>query len=151
MVAIVVPFRGGCAYRERAWEYIQHLYAEHHPDWQVIEASAPEGPWNKGAALNLALTDCDAEIIVQADADVWTDGLAAAVEAVADGAAWAVPHLNVHRLTEEATAAILAGAPWQDQPLDQRPYKGIEGGGIVVAPRGVIHSIPVNSAFTGWG
>ena len=150
-VAVVVPFRPGCPHRERAWAYVRSLYAEHHPDWQVIEARAPEGEWCKGATLAPAIAACDAEIVTQCDADVWCDGLAAAIGAVEAGAAWALPHTLVHRLSEEGSAAVLADAPWQEQPLTQPPYKGIEGGGIVVASREVIHSIPLDVRFTGWG
>lgn len=150
-VAVLVPWRGGCPHRERVWQYIQRLYAERHPDWQVIEAPAPEGPWSKGAALSLALTACDAEIIVQGDADVWSDGLSAAVEAVKAGASWSIPHRDVLRLSEEGTEAVLAGAAWDDQPLDQKPYKGLEGGGFVVAPREVLASVGVDPRFVSWG
>jgi hypothetical protein len=51
----------------------------------------------------------------------------------------------------EGTAAVLAGAPWQDQPLAQQPYKGIEGGGVVVASRQVLEAVPLDVRFIGWG
>lgn len=149
---MVVPFRGGCSYRERAWAYVQRLYTERHPDWLLVEASAAEGPWCKGAAVSSAIEATDADIIAVADADVWTDGLPEAISVVVDaGAPWACPHLKVHRLTEEATAGVLAGADWLDQPLAQRPYQGFLGGGIVVAPREVMLSIPIDPRFSGWG
>jgi hypothetical protein len=150
-VAVVVPLAGDCPHRKCAWDWLKARYAEHHQDWQVVEARAPEGPWRKGAAVTRAIEACDAEIIVQADADVWSEGLSAAVEAVADGASWALPHLTVHRLTEQGTAAVLAGAPWTVQPLTQKPYKGLEGGGYVVAPREVLLSVPIDPRFVGWG
>jgi hypothetical protein len=150
-VAVVVPFRGGCPHREAAWSWVKARYAERHPDWQLLEAPAPDGPWCKGAALAPAIESTEAEIIVQADADVWADGLAEAVRAVADGAPWALPHTLVHRLTEEATAAVLAGADWRDQPLAQQPYKGIEGGGFVVASKTVLEAVPVDPRFVFWG
>lgn len=149
-VAVVVPFRGGCPYRDAAWRHLQGLYAERHPDWQLVEAPAPEGPWCKGAAINVAVSDCDAEIVIQADADVWSDGLPAAVEAVREGAPWALPHTLVHRLSEEGTEALLADADWHDQ-LAQEPYKGIEGGGIVVATREVLWAVPIDQRFVLWG
>lgn len=152
-VSVVVPFRGGCPYRERAWEWVQARYVEHHPDWEVIEAPAPEGPWSKGAAVNPVVRECDAEIVIQGDADVWCDGLERAVYAVICGQAeWAVPHRLVHRLGEGATSAVLAGANWWEQTdLAQRPYPGILGGGFVVAPKEVIRSIPIDVRFSGWG
>lgn len=152
-VAVVVPFRGGCPHREAAWAYIQRLYAQRHPDWQVIEAfQVPEsGTWRKATAINPAVESCDAEIIIQADADIWTEGLADAVEAVEDGALWALPHTQVRRLSAEGTAAVLTGAPWADQPLAQRSYQGIIGGGYVVAPRVALQAVPLDPRFVGWG
>lgn len=152
-VVVVVPFRGGCPYRERAWEWVQARYAEHHPGWEVIEALAPEGPWSKGAAANPAVRECGAEIVIQADADVWTDGLERAVYAVICGQAeWAVPHRLVHRLGEGATEAVLGGANWQEQAdLAQRPYEGFWGGGVVVGRRSVFLDCPIDPRFQTWG
>lgn len=103
--------------------------------------------------MNPAVRECDAEIVIQADADVWCDGLMRAVYAVICGQAeWAVPHRLVHRLGEEATAAVLDGADWRVQTeLAQRPYPGVLGGGFVVARKGVIQSIPLDVRFSGWG
>lgn len=150
-VAVVVPFRGGCPHREKAWAFVRRLYAEHHPDWRVIEARAPDGEWCKGAALGPAIDACEAELVIQADADVWTDGLPAAVEAVESGMPWAQPHGLVHRLSEEGTVAVLSGEDWWDQPLAQRPYRGVQGGGIVVAMKDVLRAVPVDTRFIGWG
>ena len=142
-VAVVVPWRGGCAHRERAWKFLRPRY-----EWPVIEAPGPE-PWCKAASVAPAVEATAADIVVVADADVWCDGLAAAVGAVAGGAPWAIPHHRVHRLTEDATRNTLAGR--EDYRTEQIPYPGIPGGGIVVAPRGVIRSIPLDSRFVGWG
>lgn len=151
--AVVVPFRGGCTYRERAWDWVRSCYAEHHPDWELIDAPAPEGPWCKGAAVNQAVRECDAEIVIQADADVWCDGLERAVYALVCGkASWAVPHRLVHRLGESATTAVLQGAEWRGQSdLAQRPYEGLWGGGIVVARREALLDCPIDPRFQTWG
>lgn len=150
-VAVVVPFRGGCPSRERAWRWVRDRYADRHPDWEVVEAGAPGGPWCKAAAVNHAVDEVDAEIVIQADADCWTDGLPEAVAAVESGAPWAIPHTMVYRLTEDATGRVLAGADWRDQPLAQRPYRGIAGGGFVVASRDALRAVPLDARFIGWG
>lgn len=117
------------------------LYAQHHPEWPVHLGECPDGPWCKALALRAALSqvsvDADSTLIV-ADADVWCDGLAQAVEAVENGAPWAIPHLNVVRLKEDGTE-------------EERPYPGLEGGGIVVLAREVILSCPPDPRFVGWG
>lgn len=146
-VAVVVPFRGGCPHRERAWRWVREQYA----GWDLVEARSPDGEWCKAAAINPVVAATDAEIVVMADADVWTDGLQAAVDAVDAGAPWAMPHGNVHRLSEEATQAVLNGADWRGQPLTQRPYRGVAGGGVLVARRQTLLRAPIDCRFIGWG
>jgi hypothetical protein len=155
-VQVVVPFRGGCPHRERAWRWVRARYQEIHPDWEVVEAPAPEGAWCKGAAINPAVEASEAEIVIQADADCWTDGLADGVAAVEAGAGWAIPHLKVWRLSEEATAAVLGGADWEQETrreggLAQRSYNGLAGGGLVVARRETLLEVPIDERFRGWG
>jgi hypothetical protein len=150
-VATVVPFCGGCRYREAAWRWVRGSYAEFHPDWDLIEAPAPPGRWCKATAVNPAVETCDAEIVIQADADVWCDRFPDAVAAVEAGASWAVPHKLLHRLSEDATQAVLAGGDWQDQEPEQKSYEGILGGGIVVARREVLSDVPLDRRFVGWG
>jgi hypothetical protein len=153
-VQVVVPYRsGGCPHRERAWRWVRERYAEHHPDWEVVEALAPDGPWSKGGAVNPVVQECDAEIIIAADADVWCDGLERAVYAVICGQAeWGMPHRLVHRLGEEGTAAVFDGADWREQTdLAQRPYEGFWGGGILVARRSVFFDCPIDPRFRSWG
>lgn len=148
---MVVPFRGGCSYRERAWRWVRGAYAVTYPDWRITEARAPEGPWVKALAVTPAIEASEAEIIVQADADCFTDGLADAVQAVEDGAGWAAPHRKVYRLSEEGTEALLAGEDWRRQKLTQRPYQGFLGGGIVVARRDALEVAPLDRRFVAWG
>lgn len=161
-VQVIVPFRGGCPYRERAWGWVREHYTEGHPDWKVVEALAPEGEWCKALAVNPAVEASGADIIVQGDADCWTDGLGDAVAAVEAGAGWSIPHLKVHRLSEMGTAAVLdEGKDWReivggphlkgDRYYDQRPYPGVFGGGFVVASRGVLREVSVDPRFLGWG
>lgn len=159
---VIVPYRGGCAHRERAWGYVRRRYGEAHPTWAVIEAPAPAGPWSKGAALAPALAASDADVVVVADADVWCEGIVEAVAAVAadsPAAAWAIPHRRVWRLTEAATAAYIAGAQPAGLPLiaekhiapGSRGYVSRRGGGIVVARREDLLTVPMDTRFEGWG
>lgn len=93
-----------------------------------------------------------ADILVIADADVWCDGVGEAVDAIEGGAGWAVPHDKLYRLTEQATAGVLAGGGWPGvRHLDERPYRGHEGGGIVVLPKPLAVDVPLDPRFRGWG
>ena len=97
------------------------------------------------------IASCDAEIVVVADSDCWTDGLTAAAAAVVDGAPWAIPHHFVHRLTEVGSDRTYAGGRWQKQPLEQMAYRGVAGGGFVIARPKDLLDVPLDSRFVGWG
>jgi len=151
-VAVVVPWRPGCPHRGRALTWVRGRYTAERPTWTLELGETPAvEPWSKAAAVMPVIERSSADIVIVADADVWTWGIASAVTAVAAGAAWAVPHTAVHRLDERGTAAVLAGAPWHDQPLAERPYRGLLGGGIVVARRDALLQAPLDRRFVGWG
>jgi hypothetical protein len=163
MPTIVVPFRGGCPHRERAWEFIRARYAERHPDWALRTGDgggSPGGtdskaletlPWIKSECVMPEIEAADDGVVVMADSDLWTDGLESAVRAVTAGVAeWAVPHKMVYRLTEEATAAYLNGEDVRG-PLERRVYEGVWGGGIVVAHQQTFLDVPLDPRFVGYG
>ena len=144
-VEVVVPFLGGCQHRDRAAKWLLPHYL-----WPVT--IAPGGaPWCKAAAITPAVERSSADIIICADADVWCDALSEAVAAVEAGAPWARPHRMVHRLASAGTDAVLVGADWRDQPLEQRRYYGVDGGGYVVARRETLLDVPLDPRFVGWG
>lgn len=151
-VTVVVPYTPGQPARERAWEWVQARYRDRHPGYELVVATGPADPWCKARLVMPAVRDAADGIIVVADADVWTDNLAAAVEAVEAGYAWAIPHRRVYRLTDDATAAVLAGAePDRRLGLDEPPYVGCPAGGIVVMPKATALDIPLDPRFVGWG
>lgn len=144
---VVVPWRPGCPHRDRAWAYVwtRHLDAGH----DVRVGRYPPGELRKAAAVADGLAGV-AGLVVIADADVWCDGIPAAVDAVRAGAAWAVPHRLVHRLTADATDAVLAGGDLEG-PTTERPYRGQAGGGIVVTTTDLLDAVPLDPRFEGWG
>jgi hypothetical protein len=148
---VIIPYRADGDHRARALAYVLDRYERERPDWRVTVAETQGQPWVKALAAMPAVERSDAEIVVLSDSDVWCDRIADAVAAVADGALWAIPHSAVHRLSEQGTAAVLAGEPWKGQPLAERPYRGLEGGGIVVARRETLLDCPMDARFTGWG
>lgn len=151
-VAVVVPWRPGCPDRERAWAWVRTRYEAEFPDWELIEAlDDSDGPWVKARAVRSGLLACGADVVVIADADCWTDGNAEAVQAVEQGAGWAMPHQNVVRLTQDATTALLAGAAPGALEFEQRPYRGMIAGGIVILRRDLAFEVPMDPRFIGWG
>lgn len=156
-VSVLVPWRPGCPHREAAWTYVRGWWAAEHPDWQVVEGRYDDGAWRKAAAVADALTRADGDLLVIADADVVCDGVGLAVAAMGQGAPWAIPHRAVHRLTQAATAAVLAGGPLPDmsvrradQPV-REVHSGAAGGGLTVLPRHTYEQVPLDPRFVGWG
>jgi hypothetical protein len=149
-VQVVVPYRGGCPHRERAWRWVRERYGSIHPDWEVVEAPAPEGPWSKGAAVNPALEASSAEVVIIADADVFCEGLERCVYAIISGlATWGMPHRKVLRLDEAGTADFIAGGV--PVSFAQRPYEGVWGGGVVVGQGEALLDAPLDTRFKAWG
>lgn len=147
LVTVAIPYRGGCPHRDAAWDYVRRRYDE--LGLEVV-VGVCDGPWRKAVAVNNALRRATGDVVVIADADVWCDTTIDAVDEVLAGNPWSVPHSKVKRLTEQATAAVLAGGPLCGD-LDERAYEGIEGGGIVVMHRDLWKQAPMDPRFVGWG
>lgn len=152
-VEVIVPFRGGCPHREAAWEWVEQRWRS--LGWPVTEAPASPGPWIKAAAVTSAAVASIADVIVIADADVWTHGTHDAVQAVYGGTAWAVPHTTVWRLSQQTTAKVIACELGLEDvhvgDLAEKPHRAQAGGGVVVMRRDTYLSCPLDPRFVGWG
>lgn len=126
-------------------------YRALHPDWTVRVVEPPAGPWVKAAAVMPVVATTAADIVVVADADVWCDGIQLAVDQVAEHGGWARPGKAVHRLTEDATRDLVERDDLNIWGLVERPYRGVDGGGIVVARRETLLDVPMDPRFEGWG
>jgi hypothetical protein len=150
-VSVLVPWRPSPD-RRRVWAFLQSRWAQRYPDWQVVVGETTDGPWCKATAVSDALSRADGDVLVVADADVWTDGAGEAVRHVQSGAAWAVPHWRVCRLDKPSTEAVLAGAPLGiGHGYDRKPYMGRRGGGMVVLSRTLYDAVPLDARYLGWG
>lgn len=152
MTTVLVPWRGGDPSREDAFAWVRFRYEQSHPDWRVIRCQVPIGPWCKALAVMPVVSEMLGEVLIVADADCWCEGLSEAVADVEAGAPWAIPHGGVFRLSEASTAEVLAGAePSEEMEVCQPPYRGMEGGGFVVAHRDTMLDVPLDRRFEGWG
>jgi hypothetical protein len=150
-VSVIIPFRGDGGHRDRIWAVLSRRWLAAHPDWELIVGSAPPGPWRKALAVRDGLPRATADTVVVADGDVWSDAVGQAVDHM-ETHQWAIPHGDVRRLNPTATAMVLDGADFSlTAGLDQRPYRGHPGGGIVVARRDTIDQVPMDPRFAGWG
>jgi hypothetical protein len=147
--AVLVPFASAEPWRVRARDHVAASYQE--AGFEVVEGTCA-GPWRKAVAVADAARRTVADVLVVADADCLSGGVAAGVAAVEAGAVWAIPHLTVHRLDQAATEAVYAGTdPADTRGRTQRPYKGFAGGGIVVLGRAAWKQVPLDPRFEGWG
>lgn len=152
-VAVVVPWRGGCPDRQAALRYVVERWAQLGHTVELGE-QPDDGKWCKAEAVQAGVERTSGDVLAIADADVWSDQVPDAVDAVLEGAPWAVPHTLLHRLTPPATAEVLAGAePHDRMPLAvlDKPYTARLGGGIVILRRDVWNDCPIDHRFRGWG
>lgn len=154
-VSILIPYGNETSWRKCALEHVEGWYEDTLEDAEILLGPGGE-PWCKARAVAHALAGSTAPVVVIADADCIAPGITQAVRAVQQGAAWAMPHLKVYRMSQTATREIFRGAPpgsltGQNRWLDQSPYKGYEGGGITVLRRDVYLQCPLDPAFRGWG
>lgn len=149
MPAVIVPYRAGCPHREAAWEWVKDRWGSEHPGWPVITGTPPDGPWCKARAIDDALSRTDEVQLVIADADVWVDGLAEAVDLLAEHPV-VIPHRLLKRLDRPTTERVLAGRNTAHS-YDREPYIGRMGGGMTVIRRDVYERVPLDPRFVGWG
>lgn len=149
-VSVLVPWNP-TPDREPVWSWLRPRWVA--LGYEVVEGRAPEGPWCKAAAVADALDRSAGDVLVLADADVWCDDVAWAVQEVQDGAPWAMPHWEVCRLDRASTDAVLVGAAPLGRGLtyDRRPYVGRRGGGMTVLQREAYERVPMDPRFLGWG
>jgi hypothetical protein len=149
-VEVIVPYAGDCPHRAAAltWTISRSPY-------RVTIARGRAGEWCKAEAVNSIVAASTADVIAIVDADVYTDGIPAAVQAVADGAPWAIPHRLVCRLTQDTTRRLIRGEPLVQtrmrHGLNEPAYVGIAGGGAIVSTPATLRDVPLDPRFVGWG
>jgi hypothetical protein len=148
---VVVSWRPGDPQREANLRWVLAKWAT--TGWPVTLNGADDGHgWCRANDVTPMVEASDADVIVVADADVWCEGIFDAVTAVEQGTPWAVPHLMLCRLSEQATANVLDGAPPEHQDdFAERPYKGHPAGTLFVIRRGVYLDCPLDPRFVNWG
>lgn len=144
--SVVVPRAGDCPHRSRAWEWLSAQYE----GFEVVEGYGDPNLWCKAEAVGDGLSRASGDLLVIADADVWSDHLRDAVDAVESGdAEWAAPHRRVRRLTQTGTGQFVRGE--RENALTSEEHQAVVGGGIVVLSRDLYERCPLDPRFVGWG
>lgn len=158
MTTVVIPWAGADPDRMRVRRWVIERWTLTYPEWRVVIGYACESDdWCKADAVMPTVDGLpNDEVVIVADADVWSGWVSIAVGRVQGGdVQWAVPHRQLRRLNEEATARVLAGEDWQhfDQPdhLAEQLRVGVPGGGMVIARAAVLKNVPLDPRFRGWG
>lgn len=157
-VSVVIPCGGADdEWRRQALAYVVGHYRRCHPDWPVYLGHAEE-PWSKGRAAHDGVAQADGDILVIADADSFVNPgvLEETVRLVAnppsDEHVWGIPHKMVHRLDEDQTSLVLAGAAPDTRKVIRPAYTGPRGGGITVLPRWAWDTVGgIDPRYEGWG
>lgn len=154
--SVVVPFAPTDDHRIANWRWLRRRLSVLH-DVEIIEAPG-DYPWIKADAVADGIRRAAHELVVVMDADVVIDPrtLNRAIAAVDAGAPWVMPHYQVHRLTEDETAAVLTQDPSSEvsargRHLERDPFPGCVGGGIVVTTKTAWERAPMDPRFVGWG
>lgn len=155
-VSVLVPFRGGCPHRDRAWRFVREWYKTAFPDWQIELGDSESPEFSRTQAILDAYRRADGDVLVVADADVICDAIPDAIDQASEKG-WAIPHRLLHRLSPESTDLVLAGADWRGLPLstdnrqDCKPYVGFEAGTLLVLTRETFDAAPPDPRFVSWG
>lgn len=143
---MLVPFRGDGAQRDKLWDYCRPLF-ESLPVELVIGEDPGNGPFNISRAFNAAAREATGDIFVLYGADQipdW-DRIQWAANKLTNHA-WCQMYASRQGFTEEATAAILTGAP-----LDGQPTEALVGRCPGIMAVRADKWFPMDEHFQGWG
>lgn len=158
-VVVLVPRRSDGGHRDRVWAHCRSWWETEFEDWPIFEGEAPEGVFNRSAAINRAADSAGVwDVAVIIDADVIPDaaGVRHAVNLAAVTGAVANGHDERVMLTRQATRRAL-DAKTVDLD-DPRNHETIWLGPretfscVTVVPRGLWDQIGgFDARFVGWG
>lgn len=145
---IIIPWQEGCPYRRLALDWI--IEAHESFGRTVILGELEDGAeWCKALAVANGLEQSTSDVFIMSDGDCWSFHLEAAVDTLNEFP-WAMPFRDVHRLSPEATSVALQSGDL-DGKLQQRPYLGVPGGGMMALSREMYEQVPLDPRFKGWG
>lgn len=118
LISLLVPFRAEDAQRAEIWAWLKKYWSYELRGAEIVMGRSNSKPFCKTCAVNDAASRAHGDTFVILDADCYFDG--SVIQRVADRiaeverrghAVWFVPYRHIYRLTEAATASVLASPP----------------------------------------
>jgi hypothetical protein len=113
-VVILVPYRSDGGRRDDLWFFTRMWLGNHHT-WEIFEGESPEGPFNRGAAINDAARkagDWDVAVVHDADNISDPDTLERAVRRAHETKGCVFPFSTYVYLDEYSTDRLMAEDNW---------------------------------------
>lgn len=152
-LSIVVPFRGGCPHRERAYLYVRARLAVSFPTAEIIDADDGGKVFSRERSLNLGASRAKGDMLVfhEADCIVAPRQILAAIDLAAlDPGRLVLPYSTVYLLSPEATDLVISGPSGADLPGVSVAVGML--GGIGVISRATFERVGgFDSSLEGWG
>jgi hypothetical protein len=154
-VVVLVPRRSDGGWRDSVWRWLQALWSERFPEWQVVEGhDSGVGFFSRCDALNEAARDAgDWDVAVIADADSITSPWqsAAAVGWAASTGRLTYASDEFLYLSRERTEAILSGYGGEWETGVEWTLRDTQSSQLAV-PRALWDEVRgFDGGFTGWG
>jgi len=149
---VLVPRRADGGHRDRAWAYVEEWWRSLGYEVHVGEDPGP-GRFNAAAARNRAAQAAGTwDVAIFADADTVpadAEVIRSGVERAHKTQRFVRPYQDYTQLSEEETAAVLAGGPLQG---GKTLPSNVPEGGLAIVPRSLYEAVGgYDERFVGWG
>lgn len=161
-----VPYRAADERRRELSDFVNWWISTHHLSWPAYEGESPDGPFNRGAAINNAVQrgedsawGCDWQVVIVHDADniCDPDTLREAVDLAHDTGKVVFPFETYTYLDEYTSNRLMRQGNWFIAPelhptevfrttVRHKHYSGIQ-----VIPRSTYEAVGGYIELTGWG
>lgn len=158
-VVVLVPRRADNGWRDRLWAHCRHLWELRHPGWPIVEGVAPDGLFNRSAAINTAAAaagDWDVAVIADSDVIVSPVGVELAVDLADQVGGLVTSHDERVMLNRWATSKVLDGyiGSWDTQNMVDHVWTEPKetASCCIAVPRRLWDAVNgFDPGFVGWG
>lgn len=156
---VAIPYRAADERRQQLFDFTTQWLADKHQGWPVHIGASPDGPFNRGAAINDAAAQTDWDILVVHDADNISDPdtLHEAAELAHATGKVVYPFETYTYLDQHSSDRIMAGGTWfvapelHPQQTFRTTVRHKHYSGIQVIPCSAYEAVGGYIELTGWG